>query len=49
VQLDCVVNVSFLQVGEEVVRCPGEVVLTCYAPCRDIRNTLTPDLKHPGK
>lgn len=37
-----------VQVGEEVVKCPGQVVLTCYAPCTDIAHTLTPDFKHPG-
>jgi hypothetical protein len=37
-----------IKVGNEVVRAPGEVTLTCYAPCRDITHTVTPDLKHPG-
>jgi phosphoribosylformylglycinamidine synthase len=36
-------------VGEELVRSPGQVTLTCYAACPDITRTVTPDLKHPGK
>jgi hypothetical protein len=37
------------QVGEELVRSPGQVTLTCYAACPDITRTVTPDLKHPGE
>eukprot|EP01032_Pedospumella_encystans_P013082 gene13082-15084_t len=37
------------QVGEETVKCPGQVLLTCYALCTDITNVLTPDFKHPER
>jgi phosphoribosylformylglycinamidine synthase len=37
------------QVGDELVRSPGQVTLTCYAACPDITGTVTPDLKHPGE
>ena len=36
------------QVGEEVVKSPGQVTLTVYAACPDITKTVTPDLKAPG-
>lgn len=32
-------------VGAETVKAPGELVLSLYAPCEDITNTVTPDLK----
>ena len=34
--------------GDEIVKAPGELVLTCYATCPDITKTMTPDLKCPG-
>lgn len=30
-----------------MVKSPGEVTLTCYAPCPDITKTITPDFKYP--
>ena len=33
------------RVGNEVVKCPGELVLSVYVPCPDITKTVTPDLK----
>ena len=35
------------QVENEMVKSPGEVTLTCYAPCPDITKTITPDFKYP--
>lgn len=34
--------------GEEVVKAPGELTLTCYVTCPDITKTVTPDLKCPS-
>jgi phosphoribosylformylglycinamidine synthase len=34
--------------GEEVVKAPGELALTCYVTCPDITKTVTPDLKCPN-
>mmetsp|Transcript_2387 Transcript_2387/g.3381 ORF Transcript_2387/g.3381 Transcript_2387/m.3381 type:complete len:1089 (-) Transcript_2387:913-4179(-) len=34
--------------GEEVVKAPGELTLTCYVTCPDITMTVTPDLKCIG-
>lgn len=31
--------------GDEVVKAPGELTLTCYVTCPDITKTVTPDLK----
>lgn len=36
------------QCGDEVVKAPGELSLTCYVTCPDITKTVTPDLKCPG-
>jgi len=33
--------------GEEVVKAPGELTMTCYVTCPDITKTVTPDLKCP--
>jgi phosphoribosylformylglycinamidine synthase len=33
--------------GDEVVKAPGELSLTCYVTCPDITKTITPDLKCP--
>ncbi|XP_001605732.2 phosphoribosylformylglycinamidine synthase [Nasonia vitripennis] len=32
----------------EVVKAPGTLVVSCYAPCPDIRQVVTPDLKAPS-
>ena len=37
------------QCGDEVVKAPGELTLTCYVTCPDVRKTVTPDLKCPKK
>jgi phosphoribosylformylglycinamidine synthase len=34
--------------GDEVVKAPGELTLTCYVTCPDITKTVTPDLKCPA-
>ena len=36
------------QCGDEVVKAPGELTMTCYVTCPDITKTVTPDLKCPG-
>lgn len=33
------------RVGEDIVKCPGTLVISTYAPCIDINGTVTPDLK----
>lgn len=35
--------------GDEVVKAPGELTLTCYVTCPDITKTVTPDLKCPAE
>lgn len=37
------------QCGDEVVKAPGELTLTCYVTCPDVRKTVTPDLKCPRR
>ena len=37
------------RVGNEVVKCPGELVLSVYASCPDVTKTVTPDLKCEGE
>lgn len=37
------------KVAGEVVKAPGEVTLSCYAPVPDITKTVTPDFKQPGR
>lgn len=32
-------------VDSERVKCPGNLVISVYAPCVDITKTITPDLK----
>ena len=32
----------------EIVKAPGTLVVSCYAPCPDIRKVVTPDLKAPS-
>lgn len=34
--------------GEEVVKAPGELTMTCYVTCPDITKTVNPDLKCPA-
>ncbi|XP_029169717.1 phosphoribosylformylglycinamidine synthase [Nylanderia fulva] len=36
------------RVGKDVVKAPGALVVSCYAPCPDIRRVITPDLKAPA-
>ena len=33
------------QAGGELVKAPGDLVISVYAPCPDITKTVTPDLK----
>ncbi len=33
----------------EVVKSPGTLVISAYAPCTDIRKVITPDIKRPGQ
>lgn len=35
------------RVGQEIVKAPGTLVVSCYAPCPDVRCVITPDLKAP--
>lgn len=37
------------QCGDEVVKAPGELTMTCYVTCPDVTKTVTPDLKCPGR
>ncbi|XP_015119101.1 phosphoribosylformylglycinamidine synthase [Diachasma alloeum] len=37
------------RVGSEIVKSPGTLVISCYAPCPDIGAVITPDLKSPAK
>lgn len=34
------------RLGEETVKSPGSLVVSVYAPCPDIKNIVTPDIKH---
>ncbi|KAK9877777.1 hypothetical protein WA026_019457 [Henosepilachna vigintioctopunctata] len=36
------------RVDQEVVKAPGTLVISTYAPCPDIRKVVTPDLKAPS-
>ncbi|XP_029677552.1 phosphoribosylformylglycinamidine synthase isoform X2 [Formica exsecta] len=36
------------RVDKNVVKAPGALVVSCYAPCPDIRRVITPDLKAPA-
>ncbi|XP_043249233.1 phosphoribosylformylglycinamidine synthase [Colletes gigas] len=36
------------RIGKDVVKAPGTLVVSCYAPCPDIRQVITPDLKAPA-
>ncbi len=35
--------------GIEIVKSPGTLVISAYAPCPDINKVITPDIKHPGE
>ncbi|HEX9885585.1 MAG TPA: phosphoribosylformylglycinamidine synthase [Longimicrobiales bacterium] len=35
--------------GEETVKAPGELTISAYVTCPDVRQTVTPDLKLPGE
>ena len=37
------------QVGDDIVKAPGEVVVSAYAAISDITKVVTPDIKLPGK
>jgi phosphoribosylformylglycinamidine synthase len=37
------------RVGQEVVKAPGQVVVSAYASMADITGVVTPDIKHPGE
>ncbi|TKR67134.1 hypothetical protein L596_023335 [Steinernema carpocapsae] len=36
------------QVGNEIVKAPGTLVISAYAPCTDVTKVVTPDLKGNG-
>jgi phosphoribosylformylglycinamidine synthase len=36
------------RVGDKIVKAPGSLVISAYAPCPDITKVITPDLKAPG-
>ncbi|XP_012220316.2 phosphoribosylformylglycinamidine synthase-like [Linepithema humile] len=36
------------RIGKDVVKAPGTLVVSCYAPCPDVRQVITPDLKAPA-
>jgi phosphoribosylformylglycinamidine synthase len=36
------------RVGDEVVKCPGQVVVSAYATMPDVTRIVTPDVKRPG-
>ncbi len=33
----------------DIVKSPGTLVISAYAPCPDITNVITPDIKRPGR
>lgn len=37
------------RVGKEMVKSPGTLVISAYAPCPDITKVITPDIKKPGE
>ena len=37
------------QVGDEIVKAPGQVVISAYASMPDITRVVTPDIKRPGE
>ncbi|MBF0558281.1 MAG: phosphoribosylformylglycinamidine synthase, partial [Nitrospirae bacterium] len=40
--------VAFPSGESEMVKSPGTLVISAYAPCPDVTNVITPDLKAPG-
>ncbi|XP_078050163.1 phosphoribosylformylglycinamidine synthase [Augochlora pura] len=36
------------RIGKDVVKAPGTLVVSCYAPCPNIRQVVTPDFKAPA-
>lgn len=36
------------KVGKDVVKAPGTLVVSAYAPCVDVTRVVTPDLKGDG-
>ena len=36
------------KVGSEIVKSPGELTVSAYAPMHDIEKVITPDIKRPG-
>nr|XP_034190946.1 phosphoribosylformylglycinamidine synthase isoform X1 [Osmia lignaria] len=36
------------RIGKDVVKAPGTLVISCYAPCPDVQQVVTPDLKAPA-
>ncbi len=37
------------KVGNEIVKSPGQLVISAYAPMKDILKVVTPDIKRPGE
>ena len=37
------------QVGDEIVKAPGQVVISAYSSMQDITKVVTPDIKRPGE
>ncbi|XP_071647655.1 phosphoribosylformylglycinamidine synthase isoform X6 [Temnothorax longispinosus] len=37
-----------VRTDKDIVKAPGALVISCYAPCPDIRQVVTPDLKAPA-
>jgi len=42
------ISMAALAPDGETVKAPGSLVISAYAPCPDIRQTVTPDLELPG-
>ncbi|KAG6800660.1 phosphoribosylformylglycinamidine synthase [Apis mellifera caucasica] len=36
------------RIGKDIVKAPGTLVVSCYAPCPNIQQVVTPDLKAPA-
>ncbi|XP_061931437.1 phosphoribosylformylglycinamidine synthase isoform X2 [Apis cerana] len=36
------------RIGKDIVKAPGTLVVSCYAPCPNIQQVITPDLKAPA-
>lgn len=37
------------QIGNEIVKAPGQVVISAYASMQDVTKVITPDIKRPGE